>query len=396
MALPFDPSRCDLCGSTDDEVLVHVPTGRAMRSDLGSVAVSLEKRACLRCGLVRSGGTRGDLGLDTYYEEEYTVGLQQEHRFYSAQGPVPRSAVFADWFLEAAPEAAWRRGQRILEIGAGSGRLLGELARRFPESEFVGFEPHRAAAARARANGLAVHDSWSQVGTAYDLAYSVAVVEHVASPTAFLGDIATRLRPEAKLLLSQPIQDVPSYDVFFVDHLHHFGSAHLRAYARKCGFEEERVTIGHPLMPNFSLHLWRREDTPPVGAEAESAWRGPRASTTCAETAHRVLRDMARVDALLVRFLREGRRVAVFGLREVYWLARCYSTVGDFPFVCGLDDEPDRPEYAALEFPVLRPEDCPAKGVQDVILAMNALYYPAVRERLGRLGVAAHPVLGEV
>ena len=394
MALPFDPSRCDLCGSTDDEVLVHVPTGRAMRSDLGSVAVSLEKRACLRCGLVRSGGTRGDLGLDTYYEEQYTVGLQQEHRFYSAQGPLPRSAVFADWFLEAAPEGAWRRGQRILEIGAGSGRLLGELARRFPESEFVGFEPHRGAAARARANGLAVHDSWSQVGTAYDLAYSVAVVEHVASPTAFLGDIATRLRPEAKLLLSQPIQDVPSYDVFFVDHLHHFGSAHLRAYALKCGFEEERATIGHPLMPNFSLHLWRREDTP--RAEAESAWRGPRASTTCAETANRVLRDMARVDALLVRVrprrpagrrLRPPRGLLARPLllhgRRLPVRLRSRRRAGS-PGVC-------RPRVSGP-----RPEDCTSKGVEDVILAMNALYYPAVRERLGRLGLAAHPVLGEV
>ncbi len=392
MPLPFDPSNCDLCGSPDDEVLVHVPTGRAMRSDLGSVAVSLVKRACARCGLVRSGGIEADLGLEGYYAEQYTVGLQQEHCFYSPEGPRRRSVVFGDWFREAAPDAAWRQARRVLEIGAGSGRLLGELAQRFPGSEFVGFEPHREAAARARGTGLAVYDSWSEVGTGFDLAYSVAVVEHVASPSAFLRDIATRLRPGGRLLLSQPTQDVPSYDVFFVDHLHHFGSAHLKRYALKCGFDEETVLIGHPLMPNFSLHLWRRLEAPVNGEDSE--WSGPKAVTTCAETAQRVLQDMARVDALLVRLLGEGRRVAVFGLREVYWLARCYSTVGDFPFVCGLDDEPDRPEYADLGFPVLRPEDCRSLGVQDVILAMNVLYYPAVRERLGRLGLVPYPLLG--
>lgn len=82
-------------------------------------------------------------------------------------------------------------------------------------------------------------------------------------------------------------------------------------------------------------------------------------------------------------------------MNEVYWLARCYSGLGERPVACGLDDGPERPEHAALGFPVMRPEECLPLGVRDAILAMNRIYYRAAAERLRRLGIAAHPVLSE-
>ena len=87
------------------------------------------------------------------------------------------------------------------------------------------------------------------------------------------------------------------------------------------------------------------------------------------------------------------RRVAVFGLNEVYWLFRAYSTLGQFEVVCGLDDRPDNPEYRRLEFPVVVPEDCVGLGVQDVLLTMNKIYYDQAGERIRGLGLTPHPVL---
>jgi hypothetical protein len=141
-------------------------------------------------------------------------------------------------------------------------------------------------------------------------------------------------------------------------------------------------------MPNFSLHVWHATE-----AQAEFAWEGPPAVTTCHATVERILGAMTRLDDLLRRLAGERRRVAVFGLNEVYWLARCYSRLGEFPLACGLDDQPDKPEYARLGFPVMRPEGCVSLGVQDVILAMNRIYYEAATARLARLGLTAHPVL---
>jgi SAM-dependent methyltransferase len=386
----FDADVCDLCGSGESDVLIDLPRSRAMRSDRVVVPATLQKRACRRCGLVRSGCALPGPRVARYYAEHYALGARAEHYFYTPEGPVARSAVIATWLVSLAGQEVWQGCQRCLEVGANGGLLLRELANRFPATGFEGVEPSRDAVAIARARGLAVREGTvAEAGAAdYDLVYAVAVIEHVPSPTDWLNRLRRRLRPGGWLLLVQPVQDVASYDVLFVDHLHHFGSAHLRRYAGTCRFREEAVEIGHPLMPNFSAHAWRAAE-----AADDAGWSGPPAAVASAAAARSVLRDLARLDERLAGLAARQRAVAVFGLGEVYWIARAYSTLGEFPVVCGLDDAPDRSEYARLGFPVVRPEQAPALGVQDVILAMNRIYYPMALERLARLGLVAHPVL---
>jgi SAM-dependent methyltransferase len=381
---------CDLCGGTGTDVVVDLARKRALRSDRVIVPARLVKHACRRCGLVRSGDGPDPAALQALYADEYAAGLGSDHRFFTPAGPVARSAVFAEWIAGAVDEGAWR-GARVLEIGAGTGAAQRELARRFPAATFEGQETRRAAAAAARAAGLDVRDGPLDAlpAASYDVAYAIAVLEHVPSPAAFLAQVRARLRPGARLVLSQPTQDVPSYDVLFVDHLFHFGAAHVAAYARACGFREERAVVGHPLMPNFSLHVWRAVDDGP----APRAWDGPPAPTTCAATAKSVEADMARLDATLDGIVARGRPVAVFGLAEVFWLARAYSSLADRTIACGLVDDPATVDAAALGFPVVRPEEAPAHGVQEVILAMNPVYYPMATERLARLGLRAVPLL---
>jgi hypothetical protein len=141
-------------------------------------------------------------------------------------------------------------------------------------------------------------------------------------------------------------------------------------------------------MPNFSLHLF--EVTP----EADDfRFTGPPLQTECGASAARVVADFKRLDARLAELAEAGRRVAVLGLNEVYWLARAYSSLGSFPVVCGLADDPTRADYGHLGFPVLVPERCRELAVEDVLLAVNTVYYPQLKQRLGPLGVAVHEVL---
>jgi SAM-dependent methyltransferase len=385
----YDPARCDLCDSDEAETLVRLRSGRAMRSDRTLVDSDLEKRRCSRCGLVRDGKRLGPGEIDAYYSHEYTSKLQPgEYVFYTAKGPVPRSRLLADWLVLALGEHRWRRARRALEVGSGSGVLLQELQGRFPGLALTGVEPGHTTSAYARAQGLNVIGTIEEAPAAMDLAYAIAVIEHVASPSAFLRALRTRLRPGGLLYLCQPTQDVPSYDVFFVDHLHHFGSGHLRAYARKCGFRERGFVVGHEWMPNFSLHLWEA-----ASEAAVSSFTGPPVETECGPSAARVVADLERLDARLAELRGAGRRVAVFGLNEVYGLARAYSSLATFPVVCGLDDDPTRPEYRGLGFPVLVPERCGELAVQDVLLAVNTVYYSQLKERLRPLGVVVHEVL---
>jgi 2-polyprenyl-3-methyl-5-hydroxy-6-metoxy-1,4-benzoquinol methylase len=386
----YCPEVCDLCGSTDSVALLGLNTKRSMRSDRGIVSSYLSKLECVRCGLVRSGQGFTREELQQFYALDYQLGLQPEHYFYTDEGAVSRSQLLCDWLVCSMGIYHWRRARHCLEISPGSGLLMELLADKFRDASFEGIELNHDAAQRAHRRGLAVHQGCLEDfdGKSFDLVYAITVIEHVASPTHFLNQIRAQLRSGGKLYLAQPSQDVASYDVFFCDHLHHFGTEHLRQYATKCGFVERGMVLGHEWMPNFSLHCWE------AATEGGGfSWQAPPARTTCASTAAEILFSMRKLNATLDEMAAGRRRVAVFGLSEAYWLANAYSNLADFPIVCGMDDMPHKPEYQQLNFPVVRPEEGPSMQVQDVLLTMNKVYYPIASERLQRIGVRVYPVL---
>jgi SAM-dependent methyltransferase len=380
---------CDLCGSEAFETVVVLDRQTSMRSDRVVVRRRLAKVACSRCGLVRSAERLADETLDAEYAADYGTATE-EHRFYTSNGPVRRSVAFADWMSPRVPDLVWTSAKTAFEVGAGSGLLVQELQRRHSSKHIIGIEPNLNAAARGRARGVDIRASLDDAPTSVDLAWSIAVLEHVQSPTAFLDAIRTRLDIGAYLVLAQPTADVASYDVLFVDHLHHFSSPHLTVYAGKCGFQEVFAAVGHPLMPNFSLHVWQAVDA------AKSIDVPSCVPSRCRDAAVEAIEAMARFDQLLDRLRRANRRVAVFGVHEVYGLARAYSALDAFPVVCGLDDDPARPERDRLSFPLVRPEDAPGLGVTDVLLTMNANYYGLASDRCEALGLTPHPLFGGV
>jgi SAM-dependent methyltransferase len=381
----YNPRSCDLCGGVAADVVVSSTSGRIVRSDRVILAGHLSKLGCARCGLVRAGDQEFGADLASYYTDSYDPGAP-DHLFYTLDGPVTRSSIFADWMISATGIDVWTGRPIVAEVGAGSGHLLSELSRRFPDGRFIAVEPGRDAAARTAALGFEVsRDVEGVLPGSCDVVVAAAVLEHVASPTRFLNSLRTRLRPGGTLILTQPTQDVASYDVLFADHLHHFGRAHLAGYARKCGFHEKRSQVGHWLMPNFSLHVWQAAE------RSNESWQGAPAATLSAASAARVMADLARLDTFLDRCAREGRRLATFGLHEAFAIALAYSGLGGFPLVCGLDDEPDK--RGRFDFPVVRPEEAPAFGVTDALLTMNALHYPVATRRLDRSHIRSHPVL---
>ena len=83
----------------------------------------------------------------------------------------------------------------------------------------------------------------------------------------------------------------------------------------------------------------------------------------------------------------EARRMAAFGLHEVFQIARCYTSLGDAPLRCGLVDDPGRPEYRAYGLPVLK--------VRDQLLILPIIYLHKREEKaLARAARPAAPALG--
>jgi SAM-dependent methyltransferase len=378
---------CDLCGSERVQRLQQPPQARALRSDRRVVDVRLSKLECGQCGLVRDGSPAGS--MPAYYRDHYQLDLG-DHLFHEAHGGRRRSAVFADWIIEAITAARRPSPRRVLEVGAGRGFLLAELMSRWPHAACHGVELGAKAAAEALARGLNVRQGESAQLPAgqNDLVVAIAVLEHVPSPTLFLQELRRLVSDDGVVVLIQPTQDVSSYDVFFIDHLHHFATPHMANYALKCGFAECYSRVGYQFMPNFSAHAWL-----PSRAATTWAWQGAPRTTECAATLRRVLSDMARLDEQTTTFRRAQRRFGVFGLHEVFALTRAYSSIEAAGIDCGLDDTPELPSHRAYPFPVMTPEAAAATGVKDFFLAMNRIYYPLASGRLNDLGLVAHPVL---
>jgi 2-polyprenyl-3-methyl-5-hydroxy-6-metoxy-1,4-benzoquinol methylase len=98
-------------------------------------------------------------------------------------------------------------GKRLLDIGAGSGKLVRFLRARGIDAQ--GIEPSRALFDRflgtEAAFTCAMLDQYrSTAATSFDVVTAFDVIEHVPDPVAFLGDVAALLEPGGVFFASTP------------------------------------------------------------------------------------------------------------------------------------------------------------------------------------------------
>lgn len=380
MEISYNPASCDLCASKQYKVVARTETARGMTSDSRILSRRLHKIICQSCGLVRDGSSFEAIDLQQHYGNSYQLNTNEsgeEHIFYTASGPVPRSQLIHDWILEIKPSMSGR----VLEVGCGQGSVLEKLATSFPSAQFSGIDLNEQAVARARRKSLDVRVGSSiDIEGSYDTIIAFGVLEHVSTPTAFLRDLRTHLSDDGDLVIGQPMQDVPSYDLFFVDHLHHFTLEHVRLFGTKVGLEQSAVLRGYGLASNFSLHrLHKTEEKRPV-----IEFHSPPL-----ESVEQYFGAFARINDLL----RKVHKISVFGTGEVFALMYAYSNLANVNILYGLDDNRDRRENHSWPFPVIRPEQAPELSVTDVLLSVNPRYNEMVLKRLSALGLSPIVVL---
>lgn len=138
------------------------------------------------------------------------------HRFHEVMAEDSGQTVVAalfDSILPLVPGLTERleSGMDVLDVGCGSGRALNLMARRFPESRFVGYDISEEAIARACAEA-ARHGSENvrfEIRDAatldeverYDLITTFDVIHDQADPTAVLAGISRALRPDGVYLM---------------------------------------------------------------------------------------------------------------------------------------------------------------------------------------------------
>ena len=392
MICSYDPLVCCLCGASDATTLLECLTGRGMTSDSRIVRRDLKKVQCASCGLVRDGLPFAASELEQHYSANYTLNVAQsgeEHFFYSASGAMARSRLLRDWILALKPETTWRSGIRVLEVGCGQGSLLGQLRGSFPSVHFYGIDLSADAIALANAKGLNVRQGGleSLAGEQYDIIIAFGVLEHVPNPKTFLAQVRDLLSDGGEAIVGQPMQNVPSYDIFFVDHLHHFTTDHVRFLAEKVGFAEIGLSAGHPSIQNFSLHHLRKSKHVPDATALPSA-----SASKCAEAIKTYEGIFSGLDDCLAR-LKNDERIAVFGTGEVFALLYTYSNLHSVKIVCGLDDNADRRANHRWPFPVVTPDQAKAFGASTILLCVNTMYNQLLLSRISELGLPPLTVL---
>lgn len=150
-----------------------------------------------------------------------------------------------------------RRGDAVVDFGCGGGGLL----ERLEAASKTGVEVSEPARARARARGLEVVPSLSELdaGSA-DVAISNHALEHALSPLEELRGLRRVLKPGGKLVLWLPIDDWRSQRVVRPDPNHHIYTwtpLLLSNLLAEAGFERVECRVVTHAWPPYTAQLAR-------------------------------------------------------------------------------------------------------------------------------------------
>ncbi len=173
-----------------------------------------------------------------------------------------------------------RPGEKVLDVGCGQGGL----ARHLPHAAYVGLDPNSSATTSGpdiRNETIAIHAA-SHPGE-YDVACAFHVIEHVADPLGFAGDLRNCIKPGGRLLITvpsrySPITDIPNFALNAPpNHLSWWNEGALRTLAGRLGLGVEALET-LPFWPCDSIIYWMGRMAPKLTGDryfrAHWTWYG--------------------------------------------------------------------------------------------------------------------------
>jgi len=151
--------------------------------------------------------------------------------------------------------AQLRPGQRVLDIGCGTGNLLLALGREHPDVDLVGLDPDHRALARAgrKAHRAGVAVSWRQgfaeelpyPDRAVDRVFSSLMLHHLHDKAALLAEVRRVLRPDGLFVLA----DIDGHGALDGHGFMHRRMAHNPLIHDNAGMVERITAAGFTIEP---------------------------------------------------------------------------------------------------------------------------------------------------
>ena len=205
-----------------------------MLSDGRVISRPLAKMSCLTCGSAfHSSGTAED-DIRAIYDDNYKLAT------VAPKSDAKRAQAYGNWIRTEID-----RPNAILEIGCGSGALLSELLRTWPDASACGVDPVLPAAAQSQERIKLVRGFVEDVPAGagpFDLIVAVNVIEHTINPSEFLQSRRDHLAPNGRIIIICPDGQTPNVEILFFDHLYSLTRRGLRICGRKAALAAERQT----------------------------------------------------------------------------------------------------------------------------------------------------------
>jgi len=246
---------CYICSSTEFNLLLK--TAPSMSSDGQTVDLVIIKEECRHCGNVRSSETNF---LNNFYKNYYKLNTSNNDPQYIYNGVgISKSQMHFEW-IENLIGNEITKASSIIEIGCGSANLLNL----FNVKNKFGVEPSKEAAIYANKIASVRNVGYEDIldNETYDLILSTCVIEHTINPNDFLKKKWNIANENSLIIIGVPIQDAESFDVYFLDHLHHFTSKQFIYLCQKNGFTVEKFELGYKCMTTIAYFILRKKISP--------------------------------------------------------------------------------------------------------------------------------------
>lgn len=188
-----------------------------------------------------------------YYAEYYA--MEHTHWWFRARRRIIRAIL--------RQEGLWARGLRILDVGAGTGRMLEFLGEGMivtgidSESEALGFAAKRGAARLLQSDAVAlpIRNASVDVVSAFD------IIEHLRDDRAALEEFRRVLKPGGHCVVTAPaLRWLWSEHDEINLHLRRYRRAELRRRFEEAGFQVRRCSYFNTLLfaPIAAVRIGRR------------------------------------------------------------------------------------------------------------------------------------------